>query len=80
VSARAQQLLEEPLAEGSAAILREIAEHDPGAVRAAILRAFLSGGGSPTRASAELGISRRTLERWVDRLNLRKLILERWPR
>jgi len=80
VSVRAQQLLNEPLPEGSSAILWEIVEHDPGAVRAAILRAFIAGGGSPTRASAELGVSRRTLERWVDRMRLRAMIIERWPR
>jgi transcriptional regulator of acetoin/glycerol metabolism len=65
---------------GSAAILRELLEHDPGAVRCAILRAYLASGGSPEGAAEELGISRRTLLRWVHRLGLAQMIGERWPR
>lgn len=65
---------------GSAELIRELMEHDPGAVRAALLRAYLEAGGVTARAAKALGMPPRTLRRWVDRMGLRELIAERWPK
>lgn len=60
-------------------LLDELLEQDPGAVKAAILRAFMASGGDHDRAAAYLQMTTLDMGVLIGRLNLWKLLAERWP-
>lgn len=72
--------MREPLPhDGARELLEAIYERDPGAVKATVLLAFQTAGGSWIGAAEELEIEPVTLSGWVKRLGIETLIRERWP-
>lgn len=60
-------------------LLDELLEQDPGAVKAAILRAFLAAGGDQERAATYLKMTAFDMGVVIRKLNLWPLLAERWP-
>lgn len=60
-------------------LLRELIEEDPGAVKAAIFRAYQAAGGDTERAASYLKIDEMELVSLIMKLRVHKLLAERWP-